>query len=735
MKQRISNYLPRQLQLWQPLLLWLAAANAAHYWRNLAGWAITLSFFLLVPGYLCIVRLRHSFVSRWETLSFSLGLSLLVMIVCGLLLNATHTLGFMKPLSPLPLLAALDLAALLLVWTARSQTITLSWPKRSFSWDMAVVGGAITLLPLLAIGGAIRLNNGASNNLTMLLFALVPLLFVLLMWRKKYAPLYPYAIVMTGLAVLFSTSLRGWFITGHDIHHEFLVFQRASALGFWDVSTSKGDPYNACLSITVLPAVLEKLTGMPAVYVFKALYQVIFAFSVLPVYFVAQRLSGDKVKALAAAFVFITFPTFLSDLPFLNRQEMAFVFFGLLILTAFLEISRRAKTLLTLGFLTGLILSHYSSSYVMIGVLLLAWVAYRVITFRRVPVQRFIVPTLGVPILLIAFLCTFLWNAQVTATTGGLKKTISGTFQGLLNGGATKDSFTQYSLLGGAPKTPADKFKAAVAGVAPQAAYVDPYLTPLTGAGHFVQRFTDVKRFNFATHDLIAKLFQLLLIIGALVLLARQRKLTSQRDAYFCALTMAGVGILAIITLLPRISVDYSVIRLFQQILIITALPIALAAGYIGGGFKRFGRYTSPAIFALIFLTLSGFVPQALGGFRPQLSLNNAGAYYDFFYTHKSDVLASNWLAFNRRVTLPIYMDTNAASPPLHYPVQSDLLHGNEHTSNATGYFYENYPNVHLGVYRTFMSGDLTEYKNMAPTFQRDLIYSDGTSRVYDRRE
>ena len=93
---------------------------------------------------------------------------------------------------------------------------------------------------------------------------------------------------MMGLSILFSTSLRGWFITGHDIQHEFAVFQVASRAGYWSIAGHNGDPYNACLSITILPTIIAKITTISAAYVYKVVFQAIFAFGIVPIYFAYQ---------------------------------------------------------------------------------------------------------------------------------------------------------------------------------------------------------------------------------------------------------------------------------------------------------------------------------------------------------------------------------------------------------------------------------------------------------------
>lgn len=138
---------------------------------------------------------------------------------------------------------------------------------------------------------------------------------------------------MTGLGLwcaaaglLLLTSLRGWYITGHDIQREYQVFRLAADNGHWDIS-SFPDPYNACLSITLLPAALARLTGIEGTYIFKVLLPLLFALTPVLVYRSVRNVAPAIVALLSAVYLML-FPTFFTDMTFLGRQEVAFFFTG-----------------------------------------------------------------------------------------------------------------------------------------------------------------------------------------------------------------------------------------------------------------------------------------------------------------------------------------------------------------------------------------------------------------------
>ena len=185
--------------------------------------------------------------------------------------------------------------------------------------------------PLLATLGAIVLNNGGSNILTLILLGTIAFYSLLLvLFRDKISvDLYPYAIFFIGIASLFTTSLRSWYITGHDIEREFYVFQLTNAHHMWNMAFFQ-DAYNACLSITILPTILTNLLSIQDMYVYKVIFQILFATSPVLVFFILKNYT-TPVFAFLSAFLFMSFPTFFNDMPMLNRQEIGFIFFGLVL--------------------------------------------------------------------------------------------------------------------------------------------------------------------------------------------------------------------------------------------------------------------------------------------------------------------------------------------------------------------------------------------------------------------
>ena len=66
------------------------------------------------------------------------------------------------------------------------------------------------------------------------------------------------AIYCIALAMLLMTSLRGWYVTGHDIQDEYRVFELTKSHGEWNMTFDR-DGYNTCLALQSCPPCCGRL--------------------------------------------------------------------------------------------------------------------------------------------------------------------------------------------------------------------------------------------------------------------------------------------------------------------------------------------------------------------------------------------------------------------------------------------------------------------------------------------
>ncbi|WP_035845642.1 DUF2206 domain-containing protein [Kitasatospora azatica] len=744
--------------------------------RSLAG----LWLLLLAPTLLWRGTAAKVVSSRDANLLLAVGLAAITDLLIALGVNtALPQLGNAHPLTRVPLTGATAMTLIVLGALLPVEDRPAARPRGLLDRlahrppGLGPVAGLGGLCLLLAVAGPIRLNNGLSGTVSLFaLLAVAGLLLLLLVRRRRY----PTGVLESGLftaaaALLLLNSLRGWYITGHDIQREYEYFRLTLGGSLWSVSTYP-DAYNACLSITLLPVSLVRLTAVQDVYVFKVVLPLLFALTPVMVYRAVRNVAPQLV-ALLSAMYFMAFPTFFTDMTFLGRQEVAFVLLGCA--TLVLTDSGRPLRTRRLAFsvlLAGVVLSHYSTTYVVVAVLGIAvgstllWRLVALVAGRRGRRRRS--RTVGGPgaksfvtwwMVLVPAVLALVWAGPVTHTSGQLTATLSAAYQQVtqLGGGGTSGSSdTKYSLLGGNKVSPEQRLKdyqaQSIVQTAPKRAAGDylPLKTvnaypavlvpapdmPLTSAGRGLAAIgVDVAGMNGLLRQGAASLLQLLLLIGVVVTLrARRRVFQPLRDQV--ALTVGALGVIALLTVVPQLSVDYSVLRAFQQGLLFFAPFIAAGTLWV---VRWAGRRAVPIACTLIlglFLDLTGVVPQLLGGYPAQLQLNNAGQYYDIYYPSTEERLAAYWLEQDiaGRHPVPVVQSESYTFGRLHTLITGPAVGGIFPTElGSHPYVVLGTTTVRTGRVTFSYQGDLVTYRYPMGLLDttKDQIYSSEGAAIF----
>ena len=513
---------------------------------------------------------------------------------------------------------------------SKDLSVHLLFPKYSaINWLFFFVPVSF---PLLSIMGAVSLNNGGPNFFTLLMLGLVALYVTLLtVYRRRLNPhLYPYSVYFISLALLLMTSLRGWYTTGHDNQQEFYVYQLTQSHFLWSMSWFR-DTYNACLSLNILPTVFNSFLHIPDVYIFKVVFQLLFPFAVIGVYLFLKKFATKKIAYLST-FFFISFPTFANDMPMLNRQEIALIFFSLLLLVLFhRRLSWGTKNIIFLIFAAGLVVSHYTTSYIATALFLITFL----LSFITRKFNRFRRPYFLTPVMVIGLaFFTFFWNAALTKTTAGLTSVVAETWQNIGRSFSRdlKSSDVGYSLFNWRRTDNLRLFNDYVAlqndSIAagpyqnlyfPQNIYQNypviytPDATqPLTAFGRSLKTiFLDPYWLNNLYKQGSAKLIQLLLVVGFIFILSKSSPYLKSFPPEFYLLSFISISLLGLFIILPFISREYGTLRFFQQTLTLLALPTIVGCLTVFGFLKgRFPLYATLSFFLIFFLSLYGFIPQ-----------------------------------------------------------------------------------------------------------------------------
>lgn len=657
---------------------------------------------LVLLGLPVLVGVRRGRLATDPVRSFvlSVGLTVLGLLVLGLLVNTVLPwFGYDRPLSRPAMTIVVVLVDLGLL-TYRSGV------PLATGMELRRLGGAVlrlrlapaptlaVLSVLVAVTGAIRLNNGGSSWVAISGHVLVVITFGVLLFSERSHVQDSVVIYLAALALLLSMSLRGWFIIGHDIQIETIAYQLTQAKDHW-VMGAFPNPYNACLSINILPTVLSNLTDIPGLWIFKVVLQALFALTPVVVLAISRVFVARRLAVISVIF-FVTFPTFFNDMPWLNRQEVAFFFLSLTLMVGLhrdIGIWRRRSISTLCGL--GVVFAHYSTTYVMLMTLSVAvacdW-AGRLFMRRReqrlsarsrhriIPMSplraRAVASPLTVAVLTVA---TVLWVGPVTGTGGHLVETATATVRTLITGKSEAGSSDlSYSLFSKTSITPQQRLQKYVDDVAAQRAkesvassqirwvvaqptaedlrprVVESQSLPLTLLGEpLAAAGLDLGTFNGILRLLCAGVLQICLLLGVAVLFVRwwrQRGPTvggmdgpaPSTEALALAVgSLVGAGLIVVI---PSLSVDYGVLRAFQQALIGAAPAVAVGATF---ALTWLRRWTDPVVTAAslgIPLVLTGVVFSVTGGYPGILSLSNSGQYYDLYYRQEPEVRAAQWI-------------------------------------------------------------------------------------------
>jgi uncharacterized membrane protein len=634
---------------------------------------------------------------------------------------------------------------------------------------------------ILAVLGANRLNNGAGDQVTLAALSLAVITCVLLLWWREQLRegVISGALYFLSAALLLMTSLRGWNVTGHDIQEEYYVFQLTEAHGRWLIS-SFHDAYNACLSITILPTEIAQVVHVYNPYVFKVFFQIIFALCPVLVYAITRRY-WSKSYAILATLYFISFPTFVNDMPFLNRQEMAFLF----VCVAVLSITKiwwgpRRRRLIFLMAALGIELSHYSTMYVFLLTLVVAWAFQQAMNYvrrRRAAYQEnrrrsthaayltrppwvTIGRTIGIGSILAAAGIAIAWGGVATKTSGNALVDAESSISGFILGGGGHSSDVAYSLFGGKTQSPQallDEYRqvtlqqrstspsiylpASLVARYPTRATSPPTL-PLTGIGHLLSDAgIPVPELNNAIRTAAANGEQLFVGVGLISLLALQSLRKNISREVFC-LCIGSVFVVGLLTVLPSLSVDYGVLRAFQEALILIAPVLVVGSVTV---FRPLGKLLAPRIAAAvcitIFISTTGLLPQLTGGYPAQLNLNNSGAYYDLYYTHPQEVSAVNWLALQPNVASVLSNGIQAESfthrfaftDPADVTGAEGILDIYPTLIHRSSWVILSYSDIHTGQAAAYYSGDILSYAYPFALLQaaKNLVYNNGGAEIY----
>jgi uncharacterized membrane protein len=665
--------------------------------------AVGLPVAVIVPGALVLTVLGGRRHRGWSWLLHSVALSLVVLTGVGLVLAVLPgaTLSTGSSLAGLDVaVAALALATFL----RQPGTAGVRAPARArfggavrtaaravpelldaLGRHLPGVGGVAAVVGVgagvnalaLAVFGARQLNAGGGPLPAVAALGLGLLAFVAAVvaarWNRTTAAMT--IVYLLAASVLLATSLRGSGVTGHDIKIEYRVFVHTLDTGSW----LPGGPwpgYNSCLSLTVLPSFLARLLGLSALDVFRVCFQLIFALVPVGALLIARRLLPPAPAVLSAG-LFIAFPTFVNDMPMLNRQEIALLFFvvGLLAMLDTRGPRWRRATLIVLV-AAGLTVSHYSSAAVAAALLSLAWALRAVrLAVARAHARRHgtaVEPAgsalAGQGAAAATMIAMVVGWAVLTGSAATFADDLTNTARAIGANAAVDSDAARYSpVAAGQAVDDASALGAYTATLAKgrgaeDAQAVGSVVTvlpadelPPTGLGAALAAAgVPAETFNTVVRRVCVLLFEAGAAIGCVLIWWRLRRRGAVHRPAAPAMAewgAAGLVLLGVSLAAPQLTDSYGLLRLYQQLLPI--LGVAVIVALVAVLRAVLGRRRGPRplvdvaatlVVVASMVTTTGLLPRMTGGFAPQLNLAAAGPYYRGYLAGPDDVATAQWI-------------------------------------------------------------------------------------------
>jgi uncharacterized membrane protein len=665
-------------------------------------------YFTFVPGFIIIRLIGLERVKGLEIVIFSVGLSVAFLMLAGLFMNTLYPLfGVSEPLSLTLLIIPLNSFILfggVLIYL-RSKDVRLS--------DCTSAVGTIKssplallfiVLPILSVLGVFWVNAYENNLILIFLMMAICLLFVVGVISKKFLhpKLYPFAILMIAISILFHTSLISNYLVpfNSDNALEFNVFEVTMSNMHWSSDMYQATSYgriNSMLSITVLPTIYSSLLNMDSTWVMKILYPLIFSLVPLALYKLWQKNVGAKT-AFIASFLFMAQNTFYTEMLGLNRQIVAELFFALLLIAVLSKkIKPINKVVCFAIFSFALVTSHYAIAEIFMLFISFIWIF--LIAMKR--------PSRKITAYMVAFffLVMFSWYIYTSNST-------------------VFDSFVEfgenvYNQLG-------DLFNLASR---------EPEILRGLGLESSPTIWNTVSR-------IFAYLTELFIVVGFIALITKRKIIRLERE-YFIFTVMAFV-ILGALIAVPGLSGTMNMTRFYHILLFFLAPLCVLGAKslvkLVSGRQTQLGALLLLIVLVPYFLFQTGFVYEVTETTSWSLPLSKHRMDTVFLrsqvgYFDESEVFGALWMSKNVDVgNRRIYADRTSkyfvlTSYGTIYTANIEIL-SNATMLSTSEYVYLNRANVVDGVVIT----DLSNITSVSHVFSSaSKIYSSGRCGIYER--
>ncbi|MFW5703290.1 MAG: DUF2206 domain-containing protein [Patescibacteria group bacterium] len=725
------------------------------------GYIYPVLFLFTVPGYLLLQMGNLLNGSRLENGLHIVAVSAGFLMLFGYAHNEIwHAAGIARPLEEIPLLISFWIVMLLitaLLIIVRDDIPQLSLPFPQLRPQTLLLPGIAALILVTSVLGTFQLNNDFETITTlvaMTIFAIFLFFFNPLNVRPAGAIMVAFVL---SLGVLFMYSLRSWNLYGSDIVAEATVALKTMRLGHWTENIIPNNLYSRCLSITILPTMLTHWTNIPINMLYKAVYPIIIALGPVAIIALVRRFASTSTGFYSAVF-FLSNPGYWGIFSTHVRAGMSVLFFILLINQLLVTNKKSPRYVLILFFGIGMIVSHYSTAFIALGLFSAAYglnvlflLARRLAKqYKKLPAfQRHDAPfSLNLRVLIALYIFFFVWYAdgrfiqnvftqQLITSVQSVGKRISSHLQA--------DRGTVTEVLDVTHKTESEgtltsyyeqlRTNNKIPNRAPYPEYtyedyvfrfVPPYIKPPNIPPQLVQRV-------IYAGELYKRIGLVLMAVGFLYLTWRFFRKKVHTLFYFLSIISLGMVYLSIV--MPYISVGYNIGRVYIQSLVMLSFVAILGLTFYLKTKPVWYYIVSSSYISIHFLVFTGALYGLIGGSQPQIQFSNQGLDYKTFYLHKEEIAAVEWIPYMKEGTR-LYTDQQSINKikvtrddltvfyiPLMIP---EKIAQDE-------YIFLTMTGNNLGIGFTWLGATIIGYQ-LPVTFideNKNLIYSNGGATIY----
>jgi len=615
--------------------------------------AIALLIFIAVTGTAVLSLVLLSVEIRYGDFDPRTGISLSIVISCGiacLFMQAILTNLFM-------IFAPRTLYVLIVHLTANVVLISalfflkLHPPKlknnffgQKNPWQVQVAFFASLVLPLMALLSARYLDSGSITKFPQFILITVGIIFITLWRYSDDAQDWITSTILTlvTLSLILMSSTRGFGPIGTDTSKEYYLAKFVFEKGIW-IPGDVNDTYFSSLGITLFPSNLGALLQLSISDVFQFVLPALIAIIPAQIFSLVKQYRSRSI-AISVVVLFISQPSFLEWSIVPLRQLIAMIFFnGFLLFQFSRERPYFLRRTLIIIFGVLVILTHYSSAYLMLLTLVLGWIFQFTQKIRNlVHANEFFIHKRTVSVLLIT---AFIWYGPITYTYPSLINTLNRSV-GLI----TDEGFNPLKAEGYAPatnllaqlginrdETPPqvllDKYSKEFG---ERTVFEDPelflnptYLKVLAIDPSVKESPSVISIFDFLSKQTLRFAF----IIGLLLL--SWRSLKKKMHVFELYTVTVGVSILLIV-ILPDISISYSLSRTSHQMFALIGILVT------GWNYKRKNIISLNVMILALILYINS---TGLSGLNPNVLTSNNGPVYENAYVHNGELMATNWIA------------------------------------------------------------------------------------------